>query len=172
MATTELQIKLEFLTKFFSEPDAELIEQIRLGETPLGKIEESESEFSFADATMVMITDLFVNSQNARPVFPLATENLPDKREKENYLDALISYYAKDKKVATNYPPDHLKVLFEFLLFKLSCDDIAGAKDFYTIFLKPWYNIFTDAIIKRSDDMIALRVASLVQETMVQIEEI
>jgi len=172
MATTELQIKLEFLTKFFSEPDNELMEQIRLGETPLGKIEESETELSFADEKMVMLTDLFVNSQNARPVFPLATENLADKREKENYLDALITYYAKDKKVATNYPPDHLKVQFEYLLFKLSCNEMSGAKDFYTIFLKPWYNIFTNAIVKRSDDMVALRVAALVKETMIQIEEI
>ncbi len=171
MMSTELQTELEFLVSFFSKPDFELMERIRLGETPLGEIKKSDSELSFADEKMVLITELFVNSQKNRPVFPLATEYFEGNREKESYLEQLISCYAGDNKTATNYPPDHLKVLLEFLLFKLSNNDIAGAKDFYTIFLKPWYNRFTKMIIDCTEDLLAVRLVALINETMVHVEE-
>ncbi len=171
MINTELQTKLEFLISFFSKPDFELMKQIRLGETPLGKISKSDSELSFEDEKMVLITELFVNSRTERPIFPLATEYLRNKREKESYLEQLIACYADDNKVTANYPPDHLKVLLEFLLYKLSDNDINGAKDFYTIFLKPWYTKFTEAILNRAVDSLAVELAGLVNAAMVQVEK-
>ncbi len=172
MTNEQLQTNLEFMAKLFSEPNNELMEQIRLGETPLGKVEQKATEFSYADEKLVLLTDIFVNSQNARPAFPLATEHLENRNEKENYIDKLNKYYAKDNKVSTNYPPDHLKVMFEFLLFKFSQDDIVGVKDFYTIYLKPWYNRFTEAILKRSDDPLAVQLVALIDKTLVQIEKL
>ncbi len=172
MMNEQLQINLEFMAKLFSEPNPELMELIRLGETPLGEVKQSATEFSYADEKLVLLTDLFVNSQNARPAFPLATEHLENRNEKENYINRLNIFYAMDNKVSTNYPPDHLKVMFEFLLFKFSQDDKAGAKDFYTIYLKPWYNRFTEAILKRSDDPLAIQLVALVHKTLAQIEKL
>ena len=169
---TELQTNLEFLTTFFSQPDNALMEQIRLGETPLGTVEKSDTEFSFADEKMVLISELFINSKNERPIFPLATEYFDEKKEKEEFIENLILLYESHNKVVTNYPPDHIKVLLEFVLFNLSQNDITGLKDFYTIFLKPWYNRFSESIKSRSNDSLAVQLTALIQKTMIHIESL
>lgn len=162
MINTELNEKLEFLILFFSLPDKSFYESVYRGHTPLGKIETELDCESFCSEMMTEASDLFVNSKNNKVLHPIASQHIEDRLKRKMLPLKLSDTYMEFDKMVSGYPSDHLKVIYEFLLYCLENDKSDYAVKFHHEFLLNWTNIFTDAILNRKPGIMFIKIAGLI----------
>ena len=157
--------RLEFLAAFFEIPDQSLLGLIYEGKTPLGKGYEDISQPEFVEQLATTITDLFVNSRDSKPIYPLATElGCSSEGERTSLFHELLSVYEAENKIPQGYPPDHLKVLCEFTLLLIHQNRFGEAANFYTRFAGGWADKLSLAIEERKPSLPIKRLTGLIKE--------
>jgi len=164
MSPDNPQQKIEFLTLFFGWPKKSFYQAVYRGATPLGQLESEFDEDTFCEEMMTETTDLFINSQKEKIIYPLASKYIEDKIERKVLPIKLSDMYLSQDKVVSGYPPDHAKVLYEFLLYCLTSDQADLAVEFHADFIINWTNKLASAIIKRSPSLMFTRIAHLIEE--------
>jgi len=157
--------RLEFLASFFQMPDEAMLVRIYEGMTPLGDCRDGMTRTEFVSKISTVITSLFVNSPEQRPVYPVASEFLSDESSQSpSPVEILTGIYQSEGKVLSGYPPDHLTVLCEFTLALLGRNETERAAEFYTRFVASWSGTFVAAIEKRNPPTCIVRVAKLIEQ--------
>jgi len=172
MAIETLQGSLEFLVISFSAPDRDFFKGICEVETPLGELEADGPIDEYCDKMTEAYTDLFINSPKRRPLHPLATEYIEGSAAREDYLNRLVECYRSEGLAASGFPPDHLRVMYEFLLMRLKRSGVESAQKFYADFLEGCANRFAAAIFERNPPKFFKRLADLILDTGYQLQEL
>jgi len=163
MINRDLQINLEFLALFFSIPDDDFYKRVYQGDTPAGEINSDSSENEFCESMAVETTDLFVNSKDKNTIHPLKTTFISSDDEKREVLESLTSEYDNLGLKVQAFPPDHLKVMYEFMLHRLNNADLSGILNFYNRHIKNWTETMSGCIIERKPSLFFVRIAELMR---------
>ena len=171
MVTEKLKNEIEFLLVFFSFPGKELFQEIYSGNTPLGNVTENLTFDEFHDNLSSAVTDLFINSPNAKPIYPLLSRYLDDESNIETMRQELGELYDKYGKRVVGFPPDHITPLLEHLLMLFGIDDIKLGSEFYNSYIKKLTEGLSKDILKRSTSECVEKIGLLLQQINTSFEK-
>jgi hypothetical protein len=167
----DLERNLEFLALFFSVPDRSFFEEIYAGRTPLGDLRTEETVAQFCARCETAVASLFVNSPQERPLYPLATEYVSEEAQKESLRKDLAALYESTGRFVVGYPPDHLKVIYEYLLHLLHQGRPGTAAEVYGKYVNGWIDQFSKLILDREVPNCIVQIAELMLQIGPQLEK-
>ena len=171
MTSQNVSENIEFLAKYFSAPDKDSLRQIHAGTTPLGAVAGEEPFAVFCDEAAASITQMFVNSRQQRPLYPLASEYVKNKTEVDPLRNELAALFTAEGRAVVGYPPDHITPLLEHTLRLLRDDQPDKAQDFFTTHMQRWTMAFSEAILDRRPQLHIRRVAELLSKIGTSFDE-